>query len=154
MTLRVYIDYFGMSIQLPDEKIGVHGIIVKNEKVLVLQRSDTDKYDPLGWDLAGGGIDAGEKTAEGFIREAEEEAGIKTRNIKIIGAYSIDDDSLQILVIAEAVSDEVKLSFEHSDSKWVSIEEFLKLEPVSVHLKAAQKIVKENVRVVKYEEIS
>jgi 8-oxo-dGTP pyrophosphatase MutT (NUDIX family) len=46
-------------------------------RVLLLQRSATDRWMPGRWNLPGGGIDPGESASTAAMREAFEEAGLR-----------------------------------------------------------------------------
>jgi 8-oxo-dGTP diphosphatase len=55
--------------------VGVHLILVRDGKVLLLLRANTDFADG-SWSVPGGCLDAGETLPEGAAREAREELGI------------------------------------------------------------------------------
>ena len=135
------------------KRLGVHGLI-KNDKglYLVAKRSETDVEEANCWDLIGGGIDERETIDEGFKREVKEEVGIDVGRVKLIQAYTIDTPGLALIVAAKALSGLVVLSLEHNDYRWISFEELKTISPVSLHLKAVQFMMKNNVDLVKYEE--
>jgi 8-oxo-dGTP diphosphatase len=56
--------------------VGVHLILIKNEKVLLLQRANTGFADG-DWSAPGGRLDDGEALPQGAAREALEELGIR-----------------------------------------------------------------------------
>lgn len=58
---------------------GIHGLVKKGDKYLVLRRSPHDREDAGAWDLPGGGLEIGEQPFDGVLREAAEEAGISIR---------------------------------------------------------------------------
>jgi 8-oxo-dGTP pyrophosphatase MutT (NUDIX family) len=135
------------------KKLGVHGLIQNpSGKYLVIKRSKTDYYDPDTWDLPGGGIEEGEGVQIGFAREALEEAGMKVVGVKITHAYTLNDRSLQLAVSAHTEDGEIILSPEHQDYKWMDYSEFISLTEVSLHLKAVQYMLKNNVELAKYED--
>ena len=67
--------------------LGVYGVIVKNDKVLLVKKSRgayTGQYD-----LPGGSIEHGEKPVETLKREIMEEVGVKVKNYRIMDANSV-----------------------------------------------------------------
>jgi len=108
--------------------------IIFNEKgkFLALYRTETASDSPNTWDLPGGFLDFGEDPIKDMIREIKEEAGLDVKDLKLFDVESHIDDKgdfwITIGYTAKALSDKVKLSFEHNDYKWVSAEEFLKLK--------------------------
>lgn len=106
--------------------IGVKAIIVKRGKALVLK--DTNRY--VGYDLPGGKIDQGESIGEALKRELKEELGLRNYKIvKLIGVYERTDykkrnTSLMLIFFeVKAKIQKIKLSFEHTDYKWISAKE-------------------------------
>jgi len=71
---------------------GIHVLVQKGNKYLILKRSADDEDDPGCWDLPGGGIDFGEQPTEAAIRESEEETGVKIAVQNIIGMYALGSD--------------------------------------------------------------
>lgn len=123
----------------PGFRSGIHLLIKKSNKYLVLKRSGEDQSDPNHWDLPGGGIDYLEKPLDAALREAKEEAGLEVRITKIIDLWATifkNDWSIESLVEAEYLSGEVALSPEHSEYKWVSKEDLKNIEPKGRNLKA------------------
>ena len=116
-------------------KIGITQKVVvfdRDGKFLTIQRSKTAPVHALCWDLPGGELEYGEDPVSGIKRETTEEAGIEISNIKPFDVYGKDHGNdvgfwVTIAYRAEAVSTDVKLSYEHDDFKWVTAEEFLKL---------------------------
>ncbi len=137
--------------EIREPRIGVHVLLENSKKeVLILRRSKTDKNEPLHWDLPGGGLDDNEEIEIGAIREVKEETGLDVSGIKIIGAYTIDDDSLQFIAKAKANSEDVVLSFEHDEYKWVSIYKLNEIKKIGIHLKVAIAILFKNERILVY----
>lgn len=63
--------------------LGVRLLLVENEKILLVKHT----YRP-GWFLPGGRPDRGESLVSTARREAQEEAGVKTDGIELLGMVS------------------------------------------------------------------
>lgn len=117
------------------KRIGVSqkAIIFDREgKILVLRRSGAAPSNPGKWDFPGGDLEFGEDAIDGIIREIREETGLEVKNLNLFDVEShINKDGdfwVTIAYIAKAVSDKVILSYEHDEFKWLTAEDFLKLE--------------------------
>lgn len=108
----------------------VKGIITYNNKVLLVKRSDVDPIGPGSWEFVGGNINFGEDLEEALKREVMEETGIEIKIDKILYATTskINENRQAVIIIYKCIGqgEEVILSEEHSDYKWVSKEEFRK----------------------------
>jgi 8-oxo-dGTP diphosphatase len=104
-------------------------IILKEEKILVTQRSEKMKL-PLKWEFPGGKLESGESEEECILREIKEELNI---NIEIIGKLScsvFDYGSFNVNLIpfiSNYISGEIALS-EHKDFKWMKKSELSSLD--------------------------
>lgn len=123
-----------------DLQVGVK-IFLKNkdEKYLVLQRSK-EKYPGVGakWDIPGGRIDLGATLMENLNREVLEETGLTiSGDIKLLTAQDIlkTDKHVVRLTYFGFADGEVKLSEEHSDYKWLTLDEVKNLEPMDKYFK-------------------
>jgi 8-oxo-dGTP diphosphatase len=117
------------------EKIIVYqkAIIFNEEgKILTLYRSETAPSRPNTWDFPGGHLDFGEDTTKGILREIKEETGLDIKELAIFDVTSKINEKGEFCVTiaykAKTDSDKVTLSFEHTQFKWVTPEEFLNLE--------------------------
>lgn len=143
-----------MNITIPKEFIGAHGLVIKSDgSILLLLRSKDDENEPLSWDLPGGGLDRPETIENGFQREVEEETGLHVTGIEILGAYETEDNSLQLITKCTTTDTDVKISSEHEGYKWVSLEEMMSVQPVSLHLRAVKELLLNKARVVTYEKL-
>ncbi len=107
-------------------------IFNKEGKILTIYRSETAPSRPNTWDFPGGDLDFGEDTIKGILREVKEETGLDIKELTIFDAVSKIDEKGEFWVTiaykAKTDSDKVTLSFEHTQFKWVTPEEFLNLE--------------------------
>ncbi len=105
-------------------------VIFKDGKYLLL------KYEWGHWGFVKGNIEKGESLEKTFLREAEEEAGLKKEDLEIIYGfrekinyfYRKEGKTIYkevIYLLAESKTFDVKLSYEHTAYKWLSYEEAL-----------------------------
>lgn len=97
----------------------------RGHKFLVLKRSPAGKYPNL-WQMVSGTIDPGEKAYETAIREVKEETQLDIEELFILPRVTefydfFEEDSINLVpvFIARVKDDEVKISDEHSEFKWV-----------------------------------
>ena len=117
--------------------------VVKNEdgEILVLRRHPKSKTNPHKWELPGGKIEKGEFFDEAYVREIREETDLDVK----VGDFceAVQDDyphkrTVQLIMYAENVTGEVKISDEHDDWKWASVDEIKSLDITS----SLEKIIK------------
>lgn len=97
---------------------------------LLLKRGYAPKQGQ--WDLPGGYIETAEQPEEAVRRELREETGLEVTDIEILSSHNTlfgdtPEDSKQVLGIyytCRAPSDQVKLSPENPEHKWVALDEF------------------------------
>lgn len=97
---------------------------------LVLQRADDEDIYPGLWQIISGSIEAGEKAYEAAYREVREETGlapVALYNTPLTNTfYFYTNDSVNVSPVFAAevdAKDEVVLSCEHKDFKWLGKEE-------------------------------
>lgn len=106
--------------------ITVKGIVVYDQKILIMKRVRPSS-DGLGyWELPGGGLEYGETPSEALIRELKEETHLDIKIIK--PAYTFtkirkDYQTVGIGHLCIATNDHVILSDEHSDYRFVTKDE-------------------------------
>ena len=121
-------------------QVGVK-ILLKNREgeYLTLLRSAI-KYPEAGeqWEIVGGRIDPGTDLITNLKREVLEETGLEIiGKPKLVDAQDIlkpNRHIVRLTYIGEG-DGEVKISDEHTDFKWLSLEEISKLEPIDKFLK-------------------
>jgi len=107
-------------------------ILNQADKLLAVFRTETAPAHPNTWDLPGGELEVGEDPVSSIIREVKEETGLEVQDIEIFDIEGHEDEGDEYWVTVgykgKNISNEVILSFEHNDFRWVSPEEFLQLE--------------------------
>ena len=99
-------------------------------KFLLMKRNLNKIYEHL-WQGVAGKIEDGETAPEAAIRELKEETGLDPVNMFVADHvsrfYEVHGDRINLVPVfgIEVNSDEVILSEEHIDFKWVTIEEAL-----------------------------
>ena len=134
------------------EKKSVACIAYLNGKVLVAKRNPTGQMGNR-WEFPGGKVEENETDAQAVVREMQEEFGIKVdcgsficSSVFIHNEAQITLNAYFITVPHDGISQEYKLS-EHTEYKWVSIEEIPSLTFVDSDMKIypdIKKILKEN----------
>jgi len=114
-----------------DRKFGVAAkAIIKNKdnKFLVIFKSDTEEISPNEIDIPGGRLKFGEEIEAGLKREVEEELGIIIEVLKPSRVWGLVKDDLHLVGItfmANYISGEIKLSGEHTNFQWADKETIL-----------------------------
>lgn len=98
-------------------------IVVKKHKILTVQRSKTDYWMPLHWSFPGGHIMEGESPYRAAKRELEEETGLKAATLVQLSTKLNKEGNKLYLFKCEDYEGDVTLNFEHSDFKWVEIDD-------------------------------
>ncbi|MFA5003679.1 MAG: NUDIX domain-containing protein [Candidatus Saccharimonadales bacterium] len=118
--------------------------VIKDGKILVVRREPGD-FLGGSYELPGGGIDPGETFAESVAREVLEETGLRVS--KILGMFPgfeyttpVKPKVRQMNFLVATTNDEVMLSGEHDQFRWIGPTEIDSLEttgPMADCLKAA-----------------
>jgi len=130
-------------------------IFKKNDKILILQRCNSEDIFPGMWELPSGKREFLETSQDSLAREVKEETGL---NIEVVMPCSVFEyqiekpkevkDSTQINFIVKTKTVKVKLSSEHQNYAWISESE---LEDYELSQKT-KKGIKEAFRI--YQKIS
>lgn len=126
-------------------KILLKPIIKKGNKFLILKRSANDVNRANCWDFPGGNLEFGEDALKSLKREIKEEASINVKNIRLLHVITEIDKKknlfwVKIGYVAEYASGKVKISDEHSEYRWVTTKEFLKLKSADYLMEFAKMI--------------
>lgn len=145
------------------KRIPVGGAIIirKNEKgeeeLLLIRRSKTDHWG-LIWEFPRGKVKPGEDIKEGLLREVKEETGLNVKIIKFIDKYKYIADngtriSTQYNFLCKMIDpkQEVKLSFEHDEYRWIRTVGEAELLVPSEMKKTISKVLNDEDRIVSYD---
>ena len=109
------------------QRVAVKAFIVNDSnELLLVKRSNDDDYKPGVWELPGGKVDIAEDPNKAIIRETKEETGLA---IKVVSPLNIQHFKIEkekfwitmIIYLCKSKGKKVKLSGEHSEYKWVNI---------------------------------
>lgn len=108
------------------QKIILAGVIVDDNKILIIKRNKNEKTYPEIWELPSGKREFLESSEVALKREIKEETGIDIEIIKPISVfeYTIEKknelrDSTQINFLVKAINKRVVLSKEHEEFAWI-----------------------------------
>lgn len=130
------------NINMKAYGLTVRGII-KNEsnEILIVKRHPKSRTDPEMWELPGGKVEKGEHFADALVREIKEETNLDVNVGDFCEAIQNDYShkrTVQLMMYLENVDGEVKISDEHTDWMWASLEKIKTLE-ISTSLKKVLK---------------
>ncbi|MFH0906276.1 MAG: NUDIX domain-containing protein [archaeon] len=127
-------------------------------KFLVLKSSPDHYSRPNSLDLPGGNVLFGETHLDSLLKEIKEEAGIKKvkdiKPIQVVTNYATKEKLYQLNAkrkskkiyfifigyTGKAQTSKIKLSHEHTEYKWITKKEFLKLKPADYYIKLVNNI--------------
>lgn len=105
----------------------VKGLIIKDKKILTLKRSMLDDIGPGIWELVGGRLENNESIESGLLREIKEETNLDCSITRLLYATTYYSEKTQnciiLLYLCNSSQDSIVLSDEHSDYRWVSVDE-------------------------------
>ena len=110
-------------------------VLLNNEnKILMLQRKDSDELFPSKWCLPGGHVDDGEDLFAAACRELDEETGIYAEKLVKVCTYNFENGFTTTLFIgleSEGCFEMSKIQLsilEHQKSDWVLLSDALQLD--------------------------
>ena len=117
------------------------------KKILTIKRSPTDFSRANTWDIPGGHVTYGESHEDSLRREIREETGMEVGSLAPFHVISEYDKAqpmyyLWIVYQTAASTDQITLSHEHTDFRWVTPEAFLKLKSADFLQEIVRKIKK------------
>lgn len=110
----------------------MRGIIKNNAgEILILKRHPKSRTDPEMWELPGGKIENSEFFDDALVREIKEETALDVKVGDFCEAVQNDyihKRTVQIMMYLEDIQGEVKISDEHTDWMWASLEKIKSLK--------------------------
>lgn len=98
-------------------------VVIKGNKFLAVERSKSDYWMPLHWSMPGGHIEEGESPYRAAKRELKEETNLVAKTLVYLGTKFGKDAKKLYLYKCEDYDGDVTLNFEHSDHKWITVDE-------------------------------
>lgn len=115
---------------------------------LLLKRSKDSITNPGKWDLPGGKLEREEILEEAVVREVREETEITIVPGKIAGYVTFELPEKRVIAIVYDggyVISDVKLSHEHTEYSWTSLEKILEMNTLPTYFKDFfRRLAKEN----------
>lgn len=118
--------------------------VIKNEsdEILIVKRHPKSKTDPEMWELPGGKVEKGEFFADALVREIKEETNLDCEVGDFCEAVQNDymhKRTVQIMMYLKNVEGDFKISEEHTDGKYASLDEIRTLDLSSSFKKVLDK---------------
>lgn len=107
-------------------RVGTTGLLLHDGKVLILKRGPTAPTFPNTWDSIGGLVSENESVEDCMLREAKEEIGSSVRireSGKVLDYMDKYGRVIAIPFLLGSDSNKIRLSFEHTEYKWVKPKE-------------------------------
>ena len=108
--------------------VGMAALIERDGKYLIMKRSAERDFEPNAWELVTGRLESEESPVAGIVREVKEETCLDVEVILPIdtGFFyrgSKDFPMVFISYFCRYIKGEVKLDWEHTEYKWVTLDE-------------------------------
>lgn len=123
----------------------VHALIKKDGKFLAIRRGLERSIEIGKWECPGGRVDFNEKLTDAVMREVKEETGLQVKILRFLGwgeslntpsKYTPPVHRFVMYFECDLVGGEEKFdSYEINEAKWVTIEEFKRMEGLSEAIK-------------------
>ncbi len=124
-------------------QVGVKSLLINKDKKILLIKKDLKDAKAKGmkvsWDIPGGRINMDENLEKALKREIREETGITAiKPLFLIGAqdiFKLEKHIVRLTYISRVTSSKVSLSNEHSEYRWFTWAEILKLPQIDEYLR-------------------
>lgn len=111
----------------------VTGVILNSKNEILITKRAPHKLMPLKWELPGGSVVSGETSLQGILRELKEEIGLEFTKKEAIFLQEVKGrkhPNFKFMWVFRKDIDTKDITFpdnESIDSKWLTIEEFVKM---------------------------
>lgn len=109
----------------------IRAIIKDSENnTLILKRAPDSRSNPRCWELPGGKVEPGESFDQAMIREIKEETNLNISLRRAVGIAQQDlphIHSVHVIMTVDVDSGDLKISDEHTEYRWASLEEIKSL---------------------------
>jgi len=110
------------------QKVVLGGVVVKDGKVLILQRQKDEDIYPNMWELPSGKREESESSEAALLREVREESGLEVEIVAPVSTFEyriekpdeIQDCTQFNFLVKPVSSKEIVLSDEHQAFAWVT----------------------------------
>lgn len=123
----------------------VCALVRRDDRVLGMKRSSTKDAAPDIWEAVSGRLEPGEDPLEGVIREIREETGLVVRvDPRPWAAFTTERAGVPMIIVyyvATWIAGEVRLSEEHSETRWLTAAEFARLTPIPRLAQAVREVL-------------
>ena len=107
--------------------------VIKNGygEILIVKRHPKSRTDPEMWELPGGKVEMGEHFADALVREIKEETNLDVNVGDFCEAIQNDYShkrTVQLMMYLDDVGGDVKISEEHTEFMWASLDKIRTLE--------------------------
>lgn len=110
------------------------GLLVRESEILLARRSEDRKFYPGVWDVIGGHCERDETPGDALVRELEEEVGVRPRAFEEVAVLAEPQPTehgearYHVFVVTAWSGGEPRLlGSEHSELRWVSLDDALAL---------------------------
>ncbi len=112
--------------------VGMAAVIERDSKFLILKRTKDKDFEPEAWETVTGRLESDESPVEAILREVSEETGLTVDVILPLdtGFFYRGGKEFPMVFISyycRYIEGEVKLSWEHSEYKWVTLNDAIEL---------------------------
>jgi 8-oxo-dGTP diphosphatase len=127
--------------------VAIGALIEKEDQYLILHRSPDKDVGANLWEFVTGRLEEEEDPSLGVLREVKEEVDLDVEVIMPIHTsffYRGSKDYPMVFIVywCRYLQGEVKISWEHTEYKWISLEEAIKSEELHVFRKGFETVKK------------